>query len=82
MLGAVGVDACPEGYDIITDNGTCEHASVELGLAYSDSIWKTNDDTAIICNFCGGCNPKAIHLGGHGQNAQWVCQEKAREGKL
>ena len=72
VLGDVGVDGCPGGYQGIFDADLCETASAALSLTYDGS---QNDgiDTA-ECNWCGGCDPQTVRVSdSHGGSARWLC---------
>ena len=73
----IGVDACPEGYQTITDPDQCEIASQSLRLVYRGDQ-NTNHEDA-ICNWCGGCGadtggPSTRVDESHRDNARWICK--------
>eukprot|EP01050_Picozoa_sp_SAG11_P028622 SAG11_NODE_7724_length_1104_cov_1.355224_2_plen_92_part_00 len=73
VLGSTGVDACPDGYQPVTDVATCALAAQHLSLTHSESA---NDlgDTA-VCNLCGGCTSRTARLStNHGDQAQFICK--------
>ena len=76
-LGNLGEDACPDGYDTISDTSTCELASIYLGLDYlsSENTNKIINDNEVICNWRGSKTPQITRVSGnHGTDAKWICQ--------
>ena len=78
VQGDLGIDSCPEGYEIITEPSTCETASKALGLTYRaqfNVIWPTGVNA--ICNWCGGCSPQDTRVSyDHGPHARWICKRQ------
>ena len=75
-LGNLGEDACPDGYDTISDTSTCELASTYLGLDYSSSDNKITNDNDAICNWRGNKSPHITRVSAnHAGGAKWVCQK-------
>ena len=73
VQGDLGIDSCPEGYEIITEPSTCETASKLLGLKYM-AQFNTGGVNA-ICNWCGGCSPQDTRVSdNHGAHARWICK--------
>ena len=76
ILGSLGEDACPTGYQAIYDQELCKKASNDLNLVYSDA--DNDGKSGSVCNWCGGCNPKTVRVtDNHGAKAKWICQAES-----
>ena len=55
-MGEEGVDACPDGYEKITEEVACGTAAGYLGLTYAPEF------NSGLCNLCGGCSGERDRL--------------------
>ena len=77
MLGEVGKDSCPKGYNKIVNKKICEYASDALSLSYSEGY--NDSDSNSVCFLCGGCNQQTTRVDNrHGENAKWVCYKPGK----
>ena len=72
--GEYGVDACPDGYEEITETDACETAAGYLGLTYTPEF----NSGSGLCNWCGGCKAEkgfeTVRVDAtHGADAKWIC---------
>merc|ERR1719375_1401020 len=91
--GPKGQDACPAGYEEITDDATCEAGASQLctddkckffPMTSSANHGAIQTGTAAqVCNWCTGCSQddgKAVFVDrGHGGIAYWLCKHKNLE---
>ena len=73
-LGEEGVDACPAGYEKITEEVACGTAAGYLGLTYAPEF----NSGSGLCNLCGGCSvakgKDTVRVDAtHGGQAFWLC---------
>merc|ERR1719387_2966921 len=85
--GIKGQDACPAGYEEITDDATCQRGASQLctgdkckffPMSTSGSHGAIQTGTAAkICNWCTGCDDgKPVFVDrGHGSIAYWLCKK-------
>jgi len=73
-MGEEGVDACPAGYEKITEDVACGTAAGYLGLTYAPEF----NSGSGLCNLCGGCSvakgKDTVRVDAtHGGSAFWLC---------
>ena len=72
-MGAIGQNECPEGYEPIYFNNTCQLAATILGLNFNAG--NSDGEADSVCYTCGGCNPEETRVRkDYGSFAKWVCQ--------
>merc|ERR1719387_406475 len=89
--GIKGQDACPAGYQEITDDATCQRGASQLctgdkckffPMSTSGRHGASQTGTAAkICNWCTGCDDgKPVFVDrGHGSIAYWLCKKEDTE---
>ena len=74
-MASKGIKECPNGYETINDEKTCELASTALNLKYDERANENNSNA--ICFYCSRwCKPLATRLSSkHKKWAHFICQK-------
>jgi len=74
VLGDIGVDSCPTGFDPITSSTECQNAISDQNYVKGiSSMWTTHSKS--VCYLCGGCGNTVGFSTSHGYKAWWICKK-------
>lgn len=80
-LGGKGEDACPTGYNTITNAIECEAAAQAFAYNWDADLGSKDENS--LCNYNTGASPYGVRLSSnHGSGAYWICLKDYSTGKL